>query len=580
MADSTKNYLQNNQYASQRFEERLQLLVKAWRLKYKDPMYHSSKLLAGYASGYFDRTQARQHIINLLDRGVNTFVPYLVEGNPRVLVESLVANMRPSAYRTQVALNFLIEKMNLAESVFIPAAVYSMFGGVATRTFSEYDRLISMDDEEIKLGSPRVVVIDPADYIGDPAARNRDDFVIEGDMYRLPLEYAKDIFPKYADNIQSTEKLITRFSAEEIAQGKVKWSQLNLREYATFIDVYVRDEGVIKTILPYGQKPVCLKTIEYDGPGDGPYDYLGYKYFPGCPIPIPPAWAWNDLDETINEMAQKAREQASAQKDIIIAEPASRSAAEKILKASNEDVIVTKNAKGVQTVSFGGVNPDNYNWMNFAKAEWAESGPNPDVLRGASANADTLGQEQLLFRNATRIVNNFHTRFENFMTSVLNKLAWEVWTDPTVYIPVIEQVPGLGEVPIIFSQADKVGDFYDFVFDIKPYSSQRTPPELEYQRLMQFMTSWLLPTAQIAAQQGASIDIPLATQIMADYAGFDNFNQFYKSAVPSQLEGISYAMQPMKNSGGQGNDAFGATQPSRLANLNQQQQRTMGEENV
>lgn len=579
MLKNTKNFIYNNQYKNQRFEERLQVLSKAWLSKWIDPMYHSSKLLSGYASGYFDRTQARQHIINLLDRGVNTFVPYLVEGNPKVMVESLVANMRSSAYRTQVAMNFLIEKMNMAESVFIPAAVYSMFGGVATRTMSEYDRLISLDDKQIKLGSPKVVVIDPADYIGDPAAKYRDDFVIEGDMYRLPVEYAKDIFPKYADNIYASEKLVTRFSAEEIAQGKVKWSQLNLREYATFIDLYIRDEGIIITIMPYGNKPVALKTIKHDGPGDGPYDYLGYKYFPGCPIPIPPAWAWNDLDDAINRSAAKAVEQAEAQKDILIAEPVSKSAAEKIIKASNENVIVTKNSKGVQKISFGGVNPDNYNWMNFAKTEWSESGPNPDVLRGASTNAGTFGQEKMLFRNATRIVNNFHTRFENFMTSILNKLAWQVWTDPTVYIPVIEKIPGFGEVPIIFSQADKVGDFYDFVFKIKEYSSQRTPPELQYQRMMQFLTSWVLPTAQIAAQQGASIDIPLATQILADYAGFDTFNQIYKTTIPSELEGISYAMQPIKNSGGQMNDSMGATQPSREANLQQQQSRT-SEENI
>lgn len=579
----SKKFLETNTYKSQKFEERLQILVRAWQKKWEDPQLHTQKLMASYASGYFDKRLAREHPINLTDRGVSTIVPFLVEGNPKLLVESIVPNMRPSAHRTQLALNYLIDKkMNLAENVFIPAATMSMFGGVATRTFSEYDRIINLDDEEIKIGTPRVILIDPADYIGDPAAKSRNDFVIEGDIYRLPTDYAKDIFD-HSDEISPSGKLITKFSAEKLTNPDFNWNKLNLRDYSIFIDLYIRDEGIIVTIMPYGNTPVRLKTIQYDGPGDGPYDYLGYKYFPGCPIAIPPAWAWNDLDYSMNILAKTAREQAESQKNVIVAEPASKEAAKKILKASNMDVIVTRNAKEINSLSFGGVNPDNYQWMAFAETQFTKTGVNPDVLGGRGAQAPTLGQEQMVFQNASRIINNMYNRFENFMTSIINKLAYYVWTDPTVYIPVIDKIPGVGEVPMIFSQADKVGDFYDFIFNIKPYSSQRTSPELLYQKLMQFMSSWVLPTAQIAAAQGAEIDIITATQMLADYAGFDNFNQIFRSAVPQDPGSVPYTMQPVggqrpdgTKSPGQQPDTFGATEPSRTANKNQQQQRTGG----
>lgn len=579
MTDS-KKFLETNGWKGQRFEERLQIMCRAWPKKWEDPMYHSQKLLASYASGYFNRKLAREHPINLTDRGVSTIVPFLVEGNPKLLVESIVPNLRPSARRTQLALNYLIDKkMNLAENVFIPAATMSMFGGVATRTFSEYDRIINIDDEEIKLGSPRVIVIDPADYVGDPAARTRADFVIEGDIYRLPTEYAKNVFD-HPDNISPSGKLITKFSAEQLTVPGFNWNKLNLRDYSIFIDLYIRDEGIIVTIMPYGEIPVRLKTIDYDGPGDGPYDYLGYKFFPGCPIAIPPAWAWNDLDESMNVMAKTAREQAESQKNVIVAEPASKDAAKKALKASNNDVIVARGMDKVKTLSFGGVNPDNYTWMAFAETQFTKTGVNPDVLGGRGAQAPTLGQEQMVFRNASRIINNMYNRFESFMTSVINKLAYYVWTDPAVYIPVINQVPGLGEVPIVFSQADKVGDFYDFVFNLKPYSSQRTSPELMYQKLMQFMSSWVLPVAQMAAAQGAQIDVVTATQMMADYAGFDNFDQIFKSVVPQDPGNVQYTMQPTVGERpkagkqtGQMDDRMGASEPSRSANSAQASQR-------
>ncbi len=575
---SSKKFLETNSWAGQIFEERLQILAKAWKTRWADPMEHSQKLLASYASGYFDKRLARSHMINLTDRGISTIVPFLVEGNPKILVESIVPNMRPSARRTQLALNFLIEKMNLAENVFIPAAVLSMVSGVATRTFSEYDRLVTLDDEEIRLGTPKVIVIEPSDYIGDPAARTRTDFVIEGDIYRLPTDYARDIFD-HADEINPSGKLISKFSAEKISAHGFNWNKLNLRDYSIFMDLYIKDEGIIVTIMPFGNKPVRLRTVEYDGPGDGPYDYLGYKYFPGCPICLPPAWAWNDLDYSMNVLAKTAREQAEAQKNVIVAEPGAKEAAKKILKASNMDVITTKNVKDIKTLVFGGVNPDNYKWMEFAEMEFTKTGVNPDVLGGRGAQAPTLGQEQLVYRNASRIINNMYNRFENFMTSVINKLAYYVWTDPTVYIPVISQVPGLGEVPIVFSQADKVGDFYDFIFNLKPYSSQRTSPELLYQKLMQFMGSWVLPTAQIAAAQGAQLDIVTATQTLADYAGFDNFDQIYKTVIPQEPGPVPYSMMPTQGSkeqrpkagkaAGQTDDKLGASEPSRMANSQQ-----------
>jgi len=587
MPENTTEYIFNNNTKKQKFEERVQVVARGWGVKWADPTAHTHRLLQNYAAGFFNKRKARMHPINLTDRGVSTIVPFLVEGNPKLLVDTTVPNMRPSAQRTQLALNYLIDKkMNIAESVFIPAATMSMFGGVATRTFSEYNRIISLDDEEIKVGTPRVILIDHADYIGDPAAKTRSDFVIEGDTYRLPTEYAKEIFD-HPDCIQPTGKLVSKFSAEQVSTENFNWNKLNLRDYTIFQDIYIRDEGIIITIMPYGNKPVRLRTVSYDGPGDGPYDYLGYKFFPGCPIPIPPAWAWNDLDYTMNVMAKTAREQAESQKNIVIAEPGQKDAAQKILKANNMDVIMTKNAKGINTLSIGGVNPENYQWMNFAEEEFTKTGVSTDVLGGRSAQAPTLGQEQMVYKNASRIISNMYNRFENFMTSVINKLAYYVWTDPTVYIPVIDKIPGLGEVPVVFSQADKVGDFYDFVFNLRPYSTQRTSPELQYQKMMQFMGSWVLPTAEMASAQGAQIDIPTATQIMADYAGFDNFGQFYKSIVPQEPGAVPFTMQPGQGDGkqrpnpsgkspGQGDDRFGATQPSREANSAQASQKNSG----
>ena len=581
----TKKYLYDDGTGEDRkFEVRVQKLARAWQKKCEVPLMHRQKLLALWASGYFDAGYTRDHLINLLDRGVFTIVPYLVEGNPKILVETKVANCRPWAFTTQLALNFILDKINFAERTLIPAAINSMFGAGITRTFTEYDRVINLDDNAIKYGRNVIRVIDDADYIGDVAAKTRDDFIIEGDIYKLPTEYAKDLYSKYADDISSDCKLTSDYHPEKISSGEWDLNRLSLREYTSFIDLYLYDEGVTITIMPYGKAAKVLHTIEEDGPGGTPYDFLGYKFFPGTTYPIPPAWAWHDLDVTMNILAKTAREQAESQKDLLFVPPGNTALGKKITSAKNLDVMELSVAGDIKKESLGGVNPDNYNWMNFAEQSFTKTGANPDVLGGRGAQAPTLGQEQMVFQNASRIVNNMSTRFQGFITSIINKLAWKVLQDPSEYIPLIYQIPGVGDLPKVFSSADKVGDFYDFVFKVTPYSTQRTPPEIIAQKLMGFMTQWVLPTYQFAAQQGAELDVPAVTRILGDYMGFENFSQFYRTAIPHELEGVNYQMLPIngkrpeggRNKFGQEIDTFGASEPSRIANKNQQQERTTG----
>jgi len=589
MSNKNKKYLYNDGTGEdKKFEVRCQKLVRAWQKRQEEPLKKRQKLLALWASGFFDGGYGREHLINLIDRGVFTIVPYLVEGNPKILVETKIANCRPWAFTTQLALNFILDKMNFAESVLIPAAINSMFGAGITRTFTEYDRVINLDDNIIKYGRQVIRVIDDADYIGDVAAKSRDDFILEGDIYKLPTEYAKDLYSKYADDISSDCKLTSDYHPEKISNGEWDLNRLSLREYTSFIDLYLYDEGITITIMPYGKEAKILHTVEEDGPGGSPYDFLGYKFFPGSTYPIPPAWAWHDLDVTMNVLAKTAREQAESQKDLLFVPPGHTELGKKITSAKNLDVMEMDVAGEIKKESLGGVNPDNYNWMNFAEQSFTKTGANPDVLAGRGAQAPTLGQEQMVFQNASRIVGNMNTRFQGFMTSIVNKLAYKVLQDPSEYIPLMHQIPGVGDLPKVFSSADRVGDFYDFVFKITPYSTQRKSPEVLGQQLMAFMTQWVLPTYQFAAQQGAELDVPTVTRILSEYLGFENFNQFYRTAIPHELAGVGYTMQPLgqeqrpkgpnvgSKSPGQTNDTFGSNEVSRTANKNQQQARTGG----
>jgi len=559
---------------NQSFSARLQMLCKYWQKKNEGAYKHTQKLLKSYISGYLDTAHTRNHTINLIDRGVSTIIPFLVEGNPKILVQTKIPNFRGWAYTNQLGLNYLINEVNLAESVFIPAVFNSMFGlSVAVTSFA-YDRLITLDNEQIKFGSPHTEVIDATDYIGDVSAKRIQDFTFEGDIYRLPTTYAKDFFAKkdkfgnqIADYITPDGKLMEKYSAEELTSDNFSIDKLSLRNYTTFIDIYLYDENTIVTIMPMGKKAKILREREWKGPKGGPYDKLWYKGIPGTAIPKPPAWDWHDLDVNINILMDKFREMAENWKNIIAYSDEATDDMKRIVKTPHLGTVNVNDVNAIKELNFGGINPLNFQYISFIEELFTKTGATPDVLGGRGAQAPTLGQEQLVFSNAARIVNNMYNRFQHFATSIIRKWAWEYITNPLTNVPVIKQIPGVGDYPTVFTSMENASDFYNFVFDIVPYSTQRTNPEIRYQKLMQFMSQWILPTMQLASAQGSQIDIPLVTKILAEYLGENSFNQWYKSAVPSELSGLDYKMLPMQSkSPGQENDSQGANLGSRLAN--------------
>lgn len=568
----------DNYQGAKNFAARLQDLVLAWQKLNEAPLKHRKTLIKLRSSGYYDPQYTKWHVLNLVDRGISTIVPFLVEGNPRVNVSTRVLNYRPYAVTAKLGINHLIEKMNLAQNVLIPAAHNSMIGQAITRTDFYYDRIISLNNEVIKIGTPYVELIDDSNYVGDPSAKRRCDFTFEGDIYQLPTEYAKDFFGKdIADYIES-DKVIPEYNPRQITLPDYNKQRLALREQTTFIDLYLRDEGTIVTIMPKGKKAKILRTKEWEGPGDGPYDVLGYNFSPETPIPVPPAWLWHDMDISVNLLVDKMRELAENQKDILAYSDEAAEDVKRVINTPNAATCKVANVEAMKTISLNGIKDrSNWDWVNFMLMEQTKQGANPDVLAGRGSQAPTFGQEQLIYANATRVVNNMYNRYQDFVVSIVKKLAWAFWTDPLLHVPVVKDVPGFGPLPEVFSSADNVGDFYDFVFDIEPYSTQRTSPEMKYQKVMQFMAQWVLPTLQIASSQGASLDIPTVTKILADYAGINDFNQYYITAIPEPGAVVPYQMQPVKGqrqdkkNPSQSSDAFGSTLGNRASNFQQQQ---------
>jgi len=305
---------------------------------------------------------------------------------------------------------------------------------------------------------------------------------------------------------------------------------------------------------------------------------LGYKYFPNSPIPIPPVWSWLDMDTMINILILKMRKQAEAAKKVLAYESHAAKDAERLAGAADNATAKVDNIESVKAFEWGGVNPESYNWVNYIESQFSIQGGNLYTMGGRNVQAETLGQEQMLMSNASRFLDKMVNSVYNFTEKILRKRLWFLWTDPLVSLPEIKRIQGVGEVKVLFDQAAKEGDFYDFNFKVKPYSMQRFNPQMADMKLSQFLTQWILPILPMAMQQGWQLDVNQATEDLAKLKNID-ISGWWKSGVPAQTPGAgTYAPQQgtVKPKSAQGDDRFGASPASREANLQQQQSRAGG----
>ena len=550
------------------FVKRLQRATIAWNKMIEAPLAHRDKMLKYWASGYFDKTNnSEQHILRLVDRGMGIIVPYLTMANPTVSVTSKPISLKPFSKTFELALQNWVENYNLVDNCLRPLIINSMFGigVVKVGQMSEYE--IEWKNNKLAISQPYIEVIDDSDYIGDVSAKRHSDFEFEGHKYRMPTKMAKEFFGgKAADHIGVDFVLHGDHSPDNITKKDITGEEFNtLKEWSEFIDIYLPDQDEIITILPDGKWDGILRRVEEK---DNPFDVLGYKYLPDCPLPIPPVWSWIDMDTAINKLAVKMRNQAEREKSVLVWQAEAVDDVKRIKSASDGGDVKVDNLEMIKEIKFGGVNPENYQWVNYIESQFSIQGGNLYTMGGRNSQAETLGQEQMLMANASKMLDDMVNQVYRFIKRNLKKVAKIIWTDPIFQDSVVKNIGGVIEVEEIFDRMSKEGEFNDYDIDVKPYSMQRFNPAQRQQQILQLLSGWFLPVLPLAQQQGLELDILKASKELTEYSGLD-VADFWKTAVVKEVNMGNY--NPQQSNKTQSDDRMGATNASKKANLAQYQ---------
>ena len=522
------------------FPQRLVQGSKSWYKIVEPALVNRMLMLRAVEAGYFSGKSKkhginRSHPINLMDRSLSILIPYLIMSNPKLLITSKKTEYRPFAKTTEMAFNHLIEEIKFARNSLRPVVRDSMLGLGILKTGLMKSHEVEIFGHLHEVGQVYSDPVDLVDYIGDPSATSFEGFEFEGNYYKMPLEAAQAMYPKHADKLQSSYTLHGA-ARENDPQRIAKNAQFDgqystLKEYVRLAEYWIPDENVKLIIEP--SSATILRTIEADSPEGGPYDKLYFKDFPGSSLPIPPLWYSMDLDSALNSIVLKMRKQAEAQKSNLVYEGNASDDAERLVSAPDTGSLLVSDTKAIDIVTWPGIDPQHYNWANYLENQFSMQNNNLYLLGGQGTGAETLGQDQLQFANASKSVDDMADKTYSFTQSAAKKMIWYFWSDPLISVPMIKRIQGFGDIAVIFDRAARDGEFWDYEFSIEPYSLQRLSASVEFQRTLSLITQWVLPSAQLAAQQGAQINVPKATQHLAKMSGLRGIDDWYETAVPN-----------------------------------------------
>jgi hypothetical protein len=497
------------------------------------------EVLKQYVGAHYGNDGAADKVpINELRLGVDIYQRQLAARNPRVLIVTNKPHLRPSAYEFETATNHLLQQINLGWSLreAVKSALFMM--GVVKVGVSP----TSSNQEQGFLHDPGQAYADPVlfdDWLHDMSARRIEEWDWCGNRYRVayqdvmdsPLFENKDSIPTPNDSTIMGEDP----RSHSLSQGGGPLKE-EYRDHIELWDLWLPKERLLITI-PADGEGMPLRVVEWEGPERGPFHLLSFASVPGNVMPAPPVMQWLDLHDLINRLFVKLGRQAERQKTITLVSghSAASGTGNRIMSAEDGQVISTDDPQGAQEITYGGIHQGNMAFTMILKDLFSYFGGNLDSLGGLGAQAQTVGQERLLKSSSSQLIEDMQDRVVEFTKGVVSDLAWYQYTNPVLEQQLTLQVPGYDrDIPFTWGPEQRQADFFDYSFNVEPYSMQSRGPGERLQTIMGLVSQLLVPMMPMMQQQGLTVDFEELIGTISKYSDLPELAAIVKSnGVPS-----------------------------------------------
>lgn len=496
--------------------------------------------------------------VDLLALFCSIMLQNLVGNVPRVLVSTHAIELKPKAYKLQLALDYLLDQLVFAR-VMTDTVMDALFGiGIVKVGLMRTSATVEIEGFRHDIGQPCADTVSLDDWVHDTTARRYEQVQFAGNRYRLPYEdvvEASTFEKKAVDRLKPTSKYEQRVEgdstekAEDLGHGHPGIADDEYKEYVELYDLWLPQEQQFITV-PVEDFDNPLRVMDWDGPDNGPYHLLNFNPVPDNIMGLPALALLQDLHDLINKVFSKLGRQANRQKSLLGFTAATEDDARRIQSAADGDIIRIERSDKAEELKFGGIDQAGFAFFTQLRGLFSYLAGNLDALGGLGPQAQTYSQDRLLSSTASKQLERMQKEELAFFQNVIRDLGWYLWTDPLIELPLVKRIPGTDiELPVKWTGDDQAGAFFDYNIRIEPYSLQYQSPTDRIQTLTGILERVVLPLAGQIQEQGGQIDMNALLTLLGRYADMPELADVVK------FQGITEQPERQPAGGGGGEQA-------------------------
>jgi hypothetical protein len=303
--------------------------------------------------------------------------------------------------------------------------------------------------------------------------------------------------------------------------------------------MWLPQDNLICTFPKDGDWSKPLDKREWDGPEMGPYHTLKFVDVPGEPLlGNPPLGLIRDLHEIANTIYMKLAKRGQLSKHVLGVTGRNVRDGEKLRDAQDMEIITMDNAGGIHESMYGSPDPALFGMVTDAVSQGKILAGNLDMLGGLMPQSETLGQDRLLSQNASKRMAAMQDRVMEWTKEIVSDIAFYVWDDAREF-PVTIPLPGTNDtITYGWGPEHREGDFWQYNFDISPYSMVQQTPSEKLAGIMNIFNTIIMPMAQSGqlAARGKMVDVDGFLDIVGQYSGLKGeLSRLLVDTTPQEL---------------------------------------------
>ena len=464
-------------------------------------------------------------LVNLINQTARIYTVALAANNPKVKCVTSEPSQWAFAKRYQVGLNKLISDMQL-DATFRAVVLDAFFciGCVVVQMRDSsktkfHGLLESEEDIWLDPGEPWVNRVPRDHLILDMAVRELSKMRYCGHIYRADFEKVMDE-PGYSkaakDHLAPTSKKQVDDAefAQDIATGGAVDDD-ELKPMLWLMDLWVAENKSVVTFALDVDTPPLIER-DWEGTQGGPYKFLGLGLVPDNLVPVSPASNLKGLHDLANRNYRKMERQADSQRTVNVYARGAEEDAIRLRNAKTEEWVGLRNPKDITQVSMGGVDQGLQGFQKGVEEQFNAMAGNVRAMGGLGQQASTLGQEEIIQENVSRIEADMHLAVMGFAGEVCTDLGYLMWNDQALEIRASVQVEGSNiHVDSSWTPDRRVGSIEDYDIQVIPYSTVFKTPSQELSELFATLER-IAPLWPMFQASGATLDAKELLEQIAD----------------------------------------------------------------